>query len=511
MPAGQGAGVLVSVTVAGQEAAAPLVARYASPSVSSVDHSPLETKGNGVIMLLGDNFGPAPNLHGAQFAPPTVTVGGRNCPVMAGYTYRSISCTFPPGEGTNLPIVVTAANQSSATSAGAGAVTVSYFAPSVASLSVQTGPTTGAGVTLVVTGANFGLAPSVRFVSRATGAPASAVAAFSQLQSVSADHTQHVLALPEGAGAGLGLVVTAGGQTSDPNAPGAAFAYAAPTLLGGTSRRDRSAESCALTTTSIARALDGVIVNRTSVGNCFPTVGGFEVVVQGVNLGPAFANVSVSVGGLPCAPVLAHTHTSVTCVVPVGMGDRNALTAVVAGQASQAPLPVGAPRPAPGSAAAANFAPLFAFDPPVVTNIIPNVPDGFGDRLTISGRVHLLNFRPGQRAHRLTHPSCAPLHPQVQFRARQLISEHPRRRRAVPRRALGQRLGAALHDDGRARRSQEPVHFSRGPRRALRVGRGGGDAHLRLQVRQLRPRWRDVRRLREAGAGRRLPGRRARS
>jgi hypothetical protein len=368
-PPGQGAGVVVSVVVGGQPAA-PVLVRYAPPTVAAVTPQGVGTAGGVALSITGANFGVAPAGATAARGAPVVTVGGRPCPLASGWTPSpaadSITCILPAGHGAGVPVVVTVADQSSAPAPGAA---YTYAPPTVTWVSRRSGPTAG-GIAITVTGTNFGIAPVVSLVPPAGGAAAGvAPVAAPPVAAGAFNHTALTFILPEGVGAGLFVVVTAGGQSS-PTGPAAAFSYDRPALSMDFARDGSTAAACAPRTQLVPRARDGVFVPRTTIGNCFPTAGGYRLAINGTSLGPASAPLALTVGGSPCT-VVEHSHSRAVCVVPPGVGDALALVAAVGGQVS---------------AAAGSGAPLFAYDPPVVTAVTPNVPDGAGgETLIIQG------------------------------------------------------------------------------------------------------------------------------
>ena len=168
MPPGQGAGIQLALSIAGQADTASLagaggpqaatLVRYAAPSITSV-FNPLTGKqldptiGGTLLTITGANFG----LAGFGSAPaqglPVITIGGfavsvcdATCPgplgpapFVASAQHNIISAILPEGWGGSLPVVVTVEGQSS----DAAAATYTYAPPQVFGISPPSGPTSG--------------------------------------------------------------------------------------------------------------------------------------------------------------------------------------------------------------------------------------------------------------------------------------------------------------------------------------------------------------------------------
>jgi hypothetical protein len=180
VPVGQGSFVDASVAIAGQtskdgfssgagvSAARPgATLRFVEPSLVSAAPQLGPTTGGGVLTIVGANFGPANGNASVLDGRPVVTVGGAPCAVPPTFApllnHTVVTCVVPPGQGLNVPVVVTVAGQASTSP-----VTYTYRAPSVSSVSPTSGPTSGktpAGAPIIVTlrGANFGFSGAVLF------------------------------------------------------------------------------------------------------------------------------------------------------------------------------------------------------------------------------------------------------------------------------------------------------------------------------------------------------------
>ena len=269
-PAGQGAGRPVVVETLGRSSNA-VNFDYDAPQITHITCNSAPTAGGTILTLTGSNFG----LSGS------VSVGGHNAPVTSGgYSHTVITCTLPPGQGIDLPVVVSSGQRSSNT------LPFSYDAPVLDAITPASGPTAG-GTRLTLTGSNFGVSPSVSLGGR--NVPLA----------VAATHTMLQVDLPAGEGADQAVVVTAGEQTS----PAVFFNYAAPSI------------------TSI------------SPGNG-PTAGNIPITIHGQNFG---LSPVVSIGG-KSAPVVAISHTSITCTLPAGSGRHQPVVVTTAGQVSNTSL-----------------------------------------------------------------------------------------------------------------------------------------------------------------------------
>ena len=189
MPAGAGSGLVVSVNVGGQSFqslvpgpfgllvpgpvptlsyAAPVltsIALYASVTGSLLGNNitNLSPGGGDTVSITGRNFGPG--THPSEYV--AVSFGGTNGKL---FDFRScvrdavnpdtlMRCVTPPGQGTNLRVVVNIAGTNSAVSSGlaASGLGISYVGPTILAI---TGPGVAAGSTaggedIIVTGINF--------------------------------------------------------------------------------------------------------------------------------------------------------------------------------------------------------------------------------------------------------------------------------------------------------------------------------------------------------------------
>ncbi|KAA0150693.1 hypothetical protein FNF29_05030 [Cafeteria roenbergensis] len=278
-PAGQGQGVPVIVTRAGQRSLPDFSWSYAPPEVVSVTPSSGIPTSGGLVVVQGSNLG-----MGGLVLVPGVSV------VSTSWDHDTIAAVVGPGEGAGLQLSVDVSLQRS------GSVAISYAPPAVTSWPTA-GPTAGT-LAAVVTGSNFGVAKPRLALRRLTATGQETL----NCTLHSWNHTALVADLPPGTGAGWGLVVSAGNQDSAP----ASFSFLAPVV-------------------------ESVQANS-SVG--FPTAGGVLVRVAGSNLGRSLAGLRIRAagdatadGGFEAQLVSQPSHSEAVFVLPEGQGE--ALQAVL--------------------------------------------------------------------------------------------------------------------------------------------------------------------------------------
>jgi len=136
---GEGANLVVRITVSGQVALSAGGFTFFDPVLTSINPTTGPTAGNTTIQVMGDNFG----------FTPRVIIGGLDCPVVWN-NHTVANCTLPAQEGTNLTVQVTVASLSSA-----ALPLFAYLPPVITSTTPITLPTLGA-ATLTIGGTNFG-------------------------------------------------------------------------------------------------------------------------------------------------------------------------------------------------------------------------------------------------------------------------------------------------------------------------------------------------------------------
>lgn len=103
VPAGEGTGLAVTVTINGSPATNSVLYSYQKPSVTGITPSSGSAGGGTSLTIAGSNFG----------LNPAVALGALSCAIVS-HSHTSITCTSPPGTGTGLVVKVTAGGQSSA-------------------------------------------------------------------------------------------------------------------------------------------------------------------------------------------------------------------------------------------------------------------------------------------------------------------------------------------------------------------------------------------------------------
>ncbi|CEO95040.1 hypothetical protein PBRA_003853, partial [Plasmodiophora brassicae] len=255
---------------------------YAPPAITSVSPASAPTGPPATTLTItGTSFGPTGST-------PVVTVGGIACPVSGTQTHTQVTCTLPYGVGKNLPVYITAHNQSDFS----GSVVFSYQPPTASLVTTSTSKPTAGNVPVTIQGANFG-PPGNKNRTVVFGGT-------SLCPIVSSDvaQTQIVCTLPAGQGTGVSVVVTVGGQSV--TAP--TFNYDPPTI----SRLKYSSG---------------------------PTVGSANT-IYGANFGTPSASVNVWFGNTQANNIVVLNHTTLTVSVPSGVGQGIAVVVLVSGQLS---------------------------------------------------------------------------------------------------------------------------------------------------------------------------------
>ena len=392
VPLGQGTGLAVSVTVAGQQGQLSSAFGYSAPTLTAPTNTVFASDGGTSVTLAGSNFGT-----GASDTY-SLTVAGQVVPTTS-YTPTQLSFVMPAGVGTHIAIVLTVAGQASNT------LYVSYTAPTETQISPSTGPTAG-GTTLAVTGDGFG--SSSGQVTVTIGGVSCPVTAVSQ--------TSIQCTLPAGVGASLAVSVTVAGQTSS-SVSGVVFSYQPPTIstvapslaaadggtavtLTGSNFGSGAASTYSLTIggqvvvpssysqsqvvvvvpagvginipivlTVAAQSSQTVYVSYTAptVASVAPSVAasGALLTVSGDSFGSSTGGVSVLVGSSPCS-VNSVAPQMIVCTVPLGQGTGLIITVTVKGQS--------------GKKAAA-----FSYPAPTITRVVPSLITPTGGVVTLTG------------------------------------------------------------------------------------------------------------------------------
>jgi hypothetical protein len=278
-PAGTAGARTVQVTVGGQSASLANAFTYAgAPTLTSVSPTSGSTAGGTVITLTGTNF-----ASGA-----TVSVGGAGATNVQVLSATQVRATTPAGTAGARTVQITVGGQS-ASLTNAFTYTAPAAAPTLTSVSPNSGPTSG-GTVVTLAGTNFVSGATVRVGGAAAG-----------VTFVSA--TQLRATTPAGSAGGQSVQVTNPDGQSATRA--AAFTYTSATP--GPSL------------TSIAPASG-------------PVAGGTAIALTGTNF---VAGTTVTIGGNAATSVVVASATRITAVTPAGTaGARDVRVTVPAGQSS---------------------------------------------------------------------------------------------------------------------------------------------------------------------------------
>lgn len=144
LPPGTGANRPVQVQDSVGGGSPPFPFKYTNPSITQISFPALSTAGDAVITIVGTDFGPNDADHYVR-----VGNGGGCSNVHVVQPYASVTCTMPPGEGTNVPVAITVDGQTSPPSA------VSYDSPVITGVTPTRGSIAG-GEIITIRGENFG-------------------------------------------------------------------------------------------------------------------------------------------------------------------------------------------------------------------------------------------------------------------------------------------------------------------------------------------------------------------
>jgi len=369
MPPGQGKVVKLRFIVAGQTTTDPLsdgsvrtadTVRYRAPQVTSIIPQLEPTLGGSVLLVKGTDFGTGDSSSSIEAGKPIVTLGGKPCELPTWYTHSEnhtiLYCILPEGQGKNLPVLVTVAAQTSSSTALS---TYTYAPPIIFNISHKSGPTSGLdrfGNSIIMTldGMNLGIVGSIEFrpVYVEENLPVVTIPHSAMLFH---NHTRMVFPMPEGAGRLLMVHVVLNGQESTEEI---FFSYDPPSVISTQQRYDKAISDCTPRSKEILSRNGTVIGLKPIPAGCFKTRGGYPILIGGESFGLTLPKVTI---GGRTADVIYHSHTQIAVMVPVGLGDNNYVIVTVGGRPS-----------------AVTNGSIYAYDPPEISQISPNVPDAFG-------------------------------------------------------------------------------------------------------------------------------------
>lgn len=277
-------------------------------------HGP--AKGGTMVTITGDNFG-------KTNSNPSVTIGGKPCQSVVWLSDTKLECVTPSGTGVG-DVRVFVLDESSPENFG---TVFEFDAPLVTGIVPSHGPCAG-GFTVTVEGKNFGAADSHPKIS---------LGGVHCTESQWISDTKVTCVVPKGSGESKQVLVDILGQSSQPDAK-SNFAY------------------------------DGPKITLLSPPNG-PTIGGTAVTIEGVNFGSKEAgkDMSVRVGNVPCSSSAWESETSVSCIIPPGVGAANEVQIVLNGLSTP-----GCPKIEDGEEGAGLCASLYRYDAPVIAAVQPN-------------------------------------------------------------------------------------------------------------------------------------------
>ena len=352
---------------------------YTPPNIESITPSEIPTNPSlsDRIYIVGTNFGPPTGSLAGEiesYQPEvTVTVDGNDCKVV-GSNHSFIECVPPEGQGKDIKVVVNVEGQETVSDE------LQYKMPSITSMTPTTGPTSGKAngnpVNVTLVGKNFGTEGGVHFMG-------------DNAYLLHYDHEKIIFLLPEGFGEDVTVSVLPIGWKPDDLADGTAtikFSYELPTIsaifrVDGTSRQDcEPFERC----TTVGGEKSCVLEHP----DCFPTSGDVQVEVFGNNFGPGDTwtnpsrnppTVRVVIEGQE-GTVLGEkveetSHEQLFFTLPEGIGQDKAIQVMVNDRMS---------------VLSPNDSVTFSYDPPRISNIMPNNPDAIGSSIQFRGA----NFGP---------------------------------------------------------------------------------------------------------------------
>ena len=329
---GTGADHAISVNVAGQIATASRLFSYGVPAITSVT-APPSTNG-GTITISGSNFGGA-----ASVISVIIGAEAKCTSIVIAKAHTQIRCSAPAGFGDGYLVTVSVDGQTSAF-----ASPLAYPAPSVSSISPNTGSTEG-NFKVTLKGNNFGTLATVdRLVLEFVHATfKSAACKVTKIDSTGAE-----CLAPSGIGSDWGMKLTVlpvgiedGGisGSSIESTHAFSFSYSKPTC--------------------------------TEMSSLGPTSGGKSITLKGNDFGNDASLVDVEIGGVRCDDVAIVGPGVITCKSGAGMGSAKVTELRVASQEQESSR----------SAAQATY------DPPEILAVTPT-------RATEGARVQLsgINF-----------------------------------------------------------------------------------------------------------------------
>ena len=375
LPVADGTNWRYTVITSSQSSSQSSIFTYNAPTLSSINPSIGATRGGTYITLTGLSFDTSGTIYVNNVAVPSIGVQ---------WGQSTVIFPLPAGQGANIPIKLTTVAGKSSTVTSS--TVVSYYTPTISSISPSTVATLNGGL-LTITGTNFGTSGNQNVTIGGTLTCSNPV--YSQVASPSTSDMIKCT-IPQGQGTGLSVVVTTGGQSSNPQF----LSYSNPSISsvsplngptagnihltivgtsfgthGGSVTIGANSAACNITSqtdTTVICTLppgDGQsqnLIMTVTTGQSvqysniqlfnydpptvtsfqspsgttsgFSTLGGQYITIYGTNFGPNAPTVNIGSGA--CTPVISHTDSSVICTVPAGQGSNLDIAVSASGQSA---------------------------------------------------------------------------------------------------------------------------------------------------------------------------------
>ena len=318
LAAGQGTGYNATVTAAGQSVTVVNAFSYDAPTISSLVPLYGPSIGGTVLTVIGTNFGSTAVV---TFNGTLNAATAQVCTqVGLGQSNEQITCTVPRNQGPLIPVYVTVSGQQSQP------LYFSYNAPTITTVTPLLANTDGS-TAITLSGASFGLGSNFTLTLNST----------TLLTPTQFSDSIIVFTLPAGTGTKLPLALVVAAQAASYSQGALLLSYSPPTIS--------MVRGCS--------SFSGATATFCDTGGL-----GMVIAITGTNFGGNAALISVTTGGLSCAPVTIDTpHTRINCTLaaaPNG-GYNVAVSVSVAGQTvSQSYLSYAGPTISSGTLTSAN-------------------------------------------------------------------------------------------------------------------------------------------------------------
>ena len=351
---------------------------YNPPQIKSITPTEIPTNPSmeDRLIISGSDFGPptgdlAEGLLG--YRPEIlVTVGDVECQIV-GSNHTFIECIPPVGQGDNIEVKVSVDAQEDF-------AIIRYMMPTIESITPPTGPTSGLvdggrNVNITITGKNFGKEGAVQFMGDKTDV-------------VKYDHEEIIFLLPEGYGEDVPVSVYPSGWNNIGHGTATTvFSYDIP-VITSVFRVGNDNNRLECTPFERCTTFNGEQSCVLEHPDCFPTSGEVRVEVSGNNFGPSETwsnpmrnpppvrvNIQGHANNVATEKSSTTPHTQLFFELPAGIGKDLFVRVLVDGRSSSLN---------PEDSV------TFSYDPPRISNIMPNNPDAMGMPIQFRGA----NFGP---------------------------------------------------------------------------------------------------------------------